>query len=518
MSLTLLPWVTLLGPALLLLLGLVPARLADRRPRWMRGAAVLAATVAAVCAVLSAMLMAVTGRAVPGALVHLDAVSGVMLVLVAGLGLVVTAYSRRYLDGDPGQGRFTKWLCLTLAAVLLLVQAGHLVLLALAWIGTSLALHQLLVFYPERPAAQLAARKKFLASRAGDACLLLALPAAWFSFGSLELPAIVAATDAMRAEGATPPGVHVMALLLALAALLKSAQFPVHGWLPEVMETPTPVSALLHAGIINAGGFLLVRLADVVALSAGSMDLLLLVGGLTAVFGAAVMLVQTSVKVQLAWSTLAQMGFMIMQCGLGAFAAALLHIVAHSLYKAHAFLSAGGVAAERLAAPPPPLRMGTLLLGMAAALLLVAMAGAAFQLPLLEHPGVGVLGAILLLGLVPLLAAGFEARRTPFVALRALALGAAVAVAYFGLQLGAEHLLGGALPPETAARGPITLALAVLTVLTFALLLVLNVLRRAERPLPGLGGLYVHLLNGFYVNAIANRLVARHWPIQGGRP
>ena len=517
-SLAVLPWVTLLGPALLLLVGLVPTGLADRRPVAMRGAALLAAGLAALGAVLAGLAMLVTGRAVPGAVVHLDAVSGVMLALVGCIGLAVTAYGRRYLDGDPGQGRFMKWLCVTLAAVLVLVQAGHLALLALAWIATSLGLHRLLVFYPERPAAQLAARKKFIVSRVGDACLLAALVAAYATFGSLELPAIFAATDAMRVADTVPVGVHVMAILVALAALLKSAQFPVHGWLPEVMETPTPVSALLHAGIINAGGFLVVRLADIVALSAGALDLLLLVGAVTAVFGAAVMLVQTSVKVTLAWSTVAQMGFMIMQCGLGAFAAAMLHIVAHALYKAHAFLSAGGAAAGRRAQAPPPLALGTLLVGMLAALLLVAAAGAAFQLPLLENPGVGVLGAILLLGLVPLLAAGFEARRTPFVALRALALAAGVAVAYFGLQLGAQHLLAGALPPGTAARGPATLLLAGLTVAAFAALLVLNVLRRAARPPRGVGALYVHLLNGFYVNAAANRLVARFWPLQGARP
>ena len=132
---------------------------------------------------------------------------------------------------------------------------------------------------------------------------------------------------------------------LILAAVLKTAAFPLHGWLTEVMEAPTPVSALLHAGIINGGGFLLIRMAEAVQTSAGAMAALVMLGGLTALFGAVVMLTQSAVKTALAWSTVAQMGFMLLQCGLGLWALAMLHIVAHSLYKAHAFLSSGGAVA-----------------------------------------------------------------------------------------------------------------------------------------------------------------------------
>ena len=141
--------------------------------------------------------------------------------------------------------------------------------------------------------------------------------------------------------------------LLAIAALLKSAQFPTHGWLTEVMETPTPVSALLHAGVINAGGFLLIRFADVMLLAPGVLAALVMIGGFTALFGSLVMLTQPAVKTSLAWSTVAQMGFMIFECGLALFPLALLHIVAHSLYKAHSFLASGG-AVEQVAAIPRP--------------------------------------------------------------------------------------------------------------------------------------------------------------------
>jgi NAD(P)H-quinone oxidoreductase subunit 5 len=220
---------------------------------------------------------------------------------------------------------------------MLLVIAGNTLQLALAWIATSVFLHKLLLFYPERVAAQRAARKKWVVSRAGDAALIVATLVLMASYGTGDIASILSA-----AAGQATAGTTWVAGLLALAAILKSAQFPTHGWLTEVMETPTPVSALLHAGVINAGGFLLIRFADVMLLSPGVLAVLVMLGGFTALFGGLVMLTQSAVKTSLAWSTVAQMGFMILQCGLALFPLALLHIVAHSLYKAHAFLASGG--------------------------------------------------------------------------------------------------------------------------------------------------------------------------------
>jgi NAD(P)H-quinone oxidoreductase subunit 5 len=356
-----------------------------------------------------------------------------------------------------------------------------------------------------------------VASRLGDVALIAALLLILGRFGTLEFGAIFAATAAL--SGSDDPGIaiHLAAVLLAFAAIVKSAQFPLHGWLPEVMETPTPVSALLHAGIINAGGFLIVRMADLVALSAQALDLLLVIGAVTAIFGAAVMLTQTSVKVALAWSTVAQMGFMILQCGLGAFAAAMLHIVAHAMYKAHAFLSAGSVITERKPGAQPPLPLRMLIPALAVAVLMVLVVGALFGMPFLEKPGVAVLGATLMMGLTPMLAGALMARdEARFVAIRVGGFALAVCVAYFALQAGAEWLLAAALPEQTVPRGPFALFWAAFTVLAFATLLVLNVLRRRGRAGPALQAFYVHLFNGFYVNAWCNRLVARHWPLKGG--
>ena len=198
---------------------------------------------------------------------------------------------------------------------------------------------RLLLFYPDRVAARRAARKKFITARIGDVALLGAVVSLWAAYGTADIGTILRA--ARSGEGGT--AAVLAAILLALAALLKSAQFPTHGWLTEVMETPTPVSALLHAGVINAGGFLLIRFAEIMLLSPGVLAALAMVGGFTALFGGLVMLTQPAVKTSLAWSTVAQMGFMILECGLALFPLALLHIVAHSLYKAHSFLASGEI-------------------------------------------------------------------------------------------------------------------------------------------------------------------------------
>jgi NAD(P)H-quinone oxidoreductase subunit 5 len=489
---TLLPLLAALAPALLLIPGLIPAARAEAEPRRIRRLALQLGVGAFAIAGFVALALAWTGRALPGPIVQLDAVSATMFLLVAGIGAVVLHYSVRYLDGDPGQARFIRWLSLTIAAVLALVISGNLILLAACWIATGYALHQLLLFYPGRAGAQLAARKMRLASHIADAALVLAIFLAAQALGSLTIAGIQANARAMLASGEGGLGVTLAALLLVLAAVLKSAQFPAHGWLVEVMETPTPVSALLHAGLINAGGFLIVRLADIVALSGASLDLLLLIGAVTSVFGAAVMLTQTSVKVNLAYSTVAQMGFMTLQLGLSAFAAALLHVFAHGLYKAHAFLAAGGVAQTRRPERLPRLPLRVLLPSLLGAVLLVLLVGAALGMPLTTAPGPAVLGAILVMSIVPTLAtAALESGRPAF-ALRAVAIAAGVAVAWFGLQAGAAALLAPALPPVTADRGLLAPVIAILAVLAFAALLVLNVWRRQADPDGAAGALYVH--------------------------
>jgi len=475
-------WCFALGPLALAAVALS----SGRGGRRLSAGAVAAGAASLVLAVIAGAAVALSGPLKTDILgvsgigfgLYLDALSAIMFVLVAFVGVIVIRYSRNYLDGDPGQGRFIKWLCLTLAAVLLLIISGNLFQFALAWIATSVSLNKLLLFYPERPSAVLAARKKFLASRLSDLCLFVAIVLLYQTFGSLDYAPLFSGAAAMLAAGVAPNAINVVAGLLVVAALLKSAQFPLHGWLTEVMETPTPVSALLHAGVINAGGFLVLRFAGVISLSTPSLEVLVIVGGLTALFGSVVMLTQTSIKVSLAYSTIAQMGFMMLQCGLGAFSAALLHIVAHSLYKAHAFLSSGSVIdlARASWSPSPggephPARMA-MVVGLVLAIALVI--GTLFGATITAQPGVLALGAIVMLGLAHLVTQALDQRLSFYVVGRTVALATIVAGAYFGLQLAVEHLLAGALPPVQTLRGPFDLVITALVVLAFAAVTILQ--------------------------------------------
>ncbi|MCP5271949.1 MAG: NADH-quinone oxidoreductase subunit L [Burkholderiaceae bacterium] len=348
------------SPLLALLLA-VPAALhgvaaltAHRSPRdtaWWRAEA--ASAVGAGVGALLLVLALVSGTTVAAGL-RLDAPGATVLLLVGFVGWVIVRFSHRYLQGERGERRYLALMSATLAAVSLVLVADHLLLLAAAWIGTSLTLHRLLRFYAERPAARMAAHKKFLAGRIADAALLGAIAVLSAAYGTLSLDAMLTAA---AAQG-VPPLAQAGLLLLVVTALLKCAQMPLHGWLIQVMEAPTPVSALLHAGVVNLGGFVLIRFAPMLAEAMPAQVLLAVVATATVVMATLVMGTRISVKVMLAWSTVAQMGFMLLQVALGLPAMALLHLVAHSLYKAHAFLSAGGVAqrrqALRLTAPAVP--------------------------------------------------------------------------------------------------------------------------------------------------------------------
>jgi NAD(P)H-quinone oxidoreductase subunit 5 len=497
-----------------LAIGAVAAFLGPgRRPRLTPKLAEAAALIAFIAALVSAGALVVYGPGVSppigpqgiGFSIRLDAVSVVMLLLVTFIGWVVVRYSATYLDGEARQGAFTGWLCLTLASVLLLVSAGNLLLLVIAWIATSLFLHRLLLFYPDRVAAQRAARKKFITARLGDAALLGAAALLVAAYATTDIGAILAAARTGMG-GSFAIGA---AALLALAAVLKSAQFPTHGWLTEVMETPTPVSALLHAGVINAGGFLLIRFADVMLLAPGVLAALVMIGGFTALFGGLVMLTQSAVKTSLAWSTVAQMGFMIFECGLALFPLALLHIVAHSLYKAHSFLSSGGavetVAAIRRPGPvaiPKARAVGRAFVSAVAIYLLV---GFAFGF---EHksPQAIALGAILIFGVAYMLAQGFADAAPRALTRRTAVYAVATSISYFALQLAATWVTRGTLPLPPAP-GPLEWGLIILAVTSFGIVAVVQAMFPLWAYHPAAAGLRVHLSNGFYANAVFDRLI-----------
>ena len=489
------------------------------RPKHLADVAEAAALAALAAAIVSAAALAAVGSGVSpliglqglGLSVRLDALSAAMLLLVTFIGWVVVRYAGTYLDGEPRQGAFSGWLCLTLASVLLLVSAGNLLVLVVAWITTSVFLHRLLLFYPDRVAAVRAARKKFITARLGDAALVGAACLLAAAYGTVDIGQIL---DDARA-GAGGSFAVAAASLLAVAAVLKSAQFPTHGWLTEVMETPTPVSALLHAGVINAGGFLLIRFADVMLLAPGVLAVLVMIGGFTALFGSLVMLTQPAVKTSLAWSTVAQMGFMILQCGLALFPLALLHVLAHSLYKAHSFLASGGaverVAASRRPGPVAVPNAGAVGRAFLGALVIYVLVGLGFGLTH-KSPQAIALGAILIFGVAYMLAQGLADAAPRALTQRTIVYAVATSVSYFALQVFAVWLTSGVLP-ATPAPGPLQWALIVLAVISFGLVAIVQAMFPLWAYHPAAAGLRVHLSNGFYANAVFDRLL-RGWRLR----
>ena len=490
-----------------------------RRPRMLPRLAEASALIAIVLATVSAGMLILHGSGDSrliglygvGLSIRLDAVSVVMFLLVSFIGWVVVRYAATYLDGEARQGAFTGWLCMTLAAVLVLVLSGNLVQLVLAWVATSLFLHRLLLFYPDRVAAQRAAAKKFVTARLGDVALIAAAVLLTLAYGTTDIAQILSAARAGNGGGLA----IAAAGFLAAAALLKSAQFPMHGWLTEVMETPTPVSALLHAGVINAGGFLLIRFADLMLLAPGVLAVLVMIGGFTALFGGLVMLTQPAVKTSLAWSTVAQMGFMILECGLGLFPLALLHIVAHSLYKAHSFLASGGavdlIAANRRPGPVAIPKAGAVGRAFLLALAIYAVVGFAFGF---QHksPQAIALGAILIFGVAYMLAQGLADAAPRALTQRTIVYAVATSVSYFALQVFAVWLTSGVLP-ATPAPGPLQWALIVLAVISFGLVAIVQAMFPLWAYHPAAAGLRVHLSNGFYANAVFDRLL-RGWRLR----
>lgn len=521
------PLFLLAAPLLMLLVGLMPTAPANARPATMGRLAEGAAWLAFASALLAAAshyghaghTWTLATMPLPrdiGALslsVYANAVTTIMLVLVSFVGVVVSRYSHNYLSGEREQGRFYKWLSLTLASILTLIVAGNLLLFALAWMATSLCLHQLLVFYPRRPLAVLAAHKKFVVSRIGDLSLLLAILLIGSTLHTLEFDEVFARM--IDWQGPLPAALHWAAMLVVVTAALKSAQLPFHGWLLQVMEAPTPVSALLHAGIVNAGAFVVLRLSPVLAQAELALGLLSLIGLLTLAVASLAMLTQTSIKVSLAWSTTAQMGFMLLECGLGLYSLAMLHLVAHSLYKAHAFLSSGsGVDAFRSPAIPKPAggcRPLEAILALGVSASITAALAVATGLEVQAQPALFAVVAIMAIALSQLL---LEARRQTdrrSFHLRMLGLSLLLACAYFALHRVFEHVLADSVMPVAEPASPLMIGLSALTVLVFlALLLFQQLFRFTNTPLSK--ALYVHLYNGLYLDTLVTRGLKRLWP------
>jgi NAD(P)H-quinone oxidoreductase subunit 5 len=266
-----------------------------------------------------------------------DGLTAVMWVTVTFLSGVVHSYSRRYLAGNRTLDRFFGRLFAFTLIATVLVAADHVALFWAAWLVMGLVMADLIGHvegWKQATAAASLARRYFLAS---SALLAVGLVTLWWATGSTTVSGIASTVGA-----APTAAVLVAAVTLLLAAMVQSALLPFHTWLLSSMTAPTPASALMHAGFVNAGGILLVRFAPVVTVDPGTMLAITAVGAASALLGKLLKTVQTDVKGRLGCSTVGQMGFMIMQAGLGFFAAAITHLVLHGFYKAYQFLSSGG--------------------------------------------------------------------------------------------------------------------------------------------------------------------------------
>jgi NAD(P)H-quinone oxidoreductase subunit 5 len=436
---------------------------------------------------------------------RVDGVTGALLGLVCFIALIILRFSRSYLHGDSGQARYVRWLMATLAAVTLLIVSNNLLVIALAWVGTSLALHQLLTFYADRPPALIAAHKKFLASRVADLCLLSAIALIGLHVGSLELDAIHAWAEATPS---LPAALQLATVLLVLGAALKCAQLPFHGWLLQVMEAPTPVSALLHAGVVNIGGLLMLRLAPLMVKAELAQTLLVVIGTTSAVVAALVMTTRVSVKVMLAWSTCAQLGFMLVQCGLGAYSLALLHLIAHSLYKAHAFLSSGSAVdtwgARALAPSRKHAGLGSWLAAAGVALLGVSAVAALYGASPGQEPALWALATVLGLALASLLVRGLGGGWRHLVTVGLGAMG--VATLSF-----TWHALSGSLLAVPAPTGHLAPRVGIV-LLGFGALFLLQAVMQSWPQGRLARALYPRLFAGLYLDERFTRLTFRVWP------
>src|SRR5205814_1994750 len=268
-----------------------------------------------------------------------DPLTGVMLLVVTGVGTLIHVYSIGYMHDDPGYARYFGYLNLFVFSMTMLVLAGNFLLLYVFWEAVGLCSYLLIGFWYTRQSAANAGKKAFIVNRVGDFGFLLAIMWLWSALGTLDYGAVFKGAETLSPATATS-----IALLLFLGACGKSAQLPLHVWLPDAMEGPTPVSALIHAAtMVTAGVYMVARSHVLFERSGSALEVVAWVGTITAVFAATIGLVQTDIKRVLAYSTISQLGYMFAAVGMGAYVAGIFHLLTHAFFKALLFLGAGSV-------------------------------------------------------------------------------------------------------------------------------------------------------------------------------
>jgi NADH-quinone oxidoreductase subunit L len=293
-----------------------------------------------------------SGRLTVEAGLYVDAVTVVLLFLVTGVSSLVHVFSSRYMQADPRYARFFALIALFTSAMVMLVMGANLFMLFMFWEIMGLCSYLLISHWSRRPSACDAATKAFLVNGVADIGLAFGIYLTWATFGTLDIQAILSAAPQYADQTVNllgwlglewqAPILSVIALLLFMGPIGKSAQIPLHVWLPFAMEAPTPVSALIHAAtMVNAGVYLLIRMGPLYVLAPTIMTVVAIIGGVTALFAAAVALTAFDIKRILAYSTISQLGFMVLACGVGAYGAAIFHLLTHGAMKSFLFLSAG---------------------------------------------------------------------------------------------------------------------------------------------------------------------------------
>lgn len=268
-------------------------------------------------------------------ILHLDHLALLMALIITGVGFLIHVYSIGYMEDEKDLSRYFAYMNLFIFSMLLLVLAGDLLLLFVGWEGVGLSSYLLIGYWYERPQAAAAATKAFIVNRIGDLGFILAIVLALILFGTTNIAELTQKTS---------PNLTLLTLLLLCGAIAKSAQVPLQVWLPDAMEGPTPVSALIHAAtMVTAGVYLIARLHTLFLLSPFTLHVVGIIGGITALLASLAALNQTDLKRVLAYSTISQLGLMFLACGIGAFYAAMFHLTMHAFIKALLFLSAGNV-------------------------------------------------------------------------------------------------------------------------------------------------------------------------------
>ncbi len=276
---------------------------------------------------------------------YLDQLSAVMMLMVTGVGLLIHIYSVGYMAHEGGYYRFFSYLNLFTFFMLTLILAGNYLLMFVGWEGVGLCSYLLIGFWFLKKSAADAGKKAFIVNRVGDFGFSLALIAMYWLLGGLDFQRVFSAAAGMPAEPAEAPGMlTAICLLLLVGATGKSAQLPLYVWLPDAMEGPTPVSALIHAAtMVTAGVYMVARSNLLFAHAPLALYAVALVGAITALYSATIGLVQTDIKRVLAYSTISQLGYMFLACGVASFSAGIFHLITHAFFKALLFLGAGSV-------------------------------------------------------------------------------------------------------------------------------------------------------------------------------